>query len=407
MPGPELADTRERNAKVQEHGLHQLIATNEDPSCVDIQRISLESAIRQTAEGIVITSATGKIQYVNPAFSSLTGYRPDEVIGQNPRLLKSDTQDPAFYENLWKTILAGRVWRGELINRRKDGSLYTEEMSITPVLSASGRTTNFIAIKQDVTERRAAEAARQFLAAIIESTEDAVVGSTLEGRIVSWNRGAEKLHGYKADEVLGRSIMILLAPEYQDPCRRISEGLIRGKVYPQIESVGMRKGGERVEVSLSVSLIKNSAGQATGLAAIIRDNTKVKQAEKALRDNEARFRRAFEQAPFGLSMTTADSRILKVNGPFCRMLGYSAVELIELGWFSITHPADRPRTLQAYEELLREQRSYVELEKRYIHKQGHTVFARLRMSVIDLDGTYQFVAHVEETVNVGRAPDRT
>jgi PAS domain S-box-containing protein len=78
------------------------------------------------------------------------------------------------------------------------------------------------------------------------------------------------------------------------------------------------------------------------------------------------------------------------------MLGYSAVELIELGWFSITHPADRVRTLQAYEELLREQPSCVELEKRYIDKRGHTVFARLRMSIIDLEGTYQFVAHVEE-----------
>jgi len=81
---------------------------------------------------------------------------------------------------------------------------------------ASGRTTNYIAIKQDVTERRADEAARQFLSAIIEPTEDAVVGSTLDGKIRTWNRGAEKLHGYRADEVLGQSFMILLAPEHHD-----------------------------------------------------------------------------------------------------------------------------------------------------------------------------------------------
>ena len=383
---------------MQEYELHQLTHADEGPSCVDIQRISLESAIRQTAEAIVITSATGKIQYVNPAFSTMTGYRPDEVIGHKPSLLKSEAQDPAFYERLWKTIMAGRVWRGELINRRKDGTLYTEEMSITPVLSAAGRTTNFIAIKQDVTERRAAEAARQFLAAIVESTEDAVVGSTLDGRILSWNRGAEKLHGYSADEVLGKSIMILIAPEYQEPCRRISEGLIQGKTYPRIESVGVRKSGERVEVSLSVSLVKNSVGQASGLAAIIRDNTKVKQAEKALRDNEVRFRRVFEHSPFGMCLTTADSRILQANATFCRMLGYSPLELTELGWLGIIHPADQERCVQAYKRLLRDQLSYVELETRYIHRQGRTVSARLRISMVDIDGTYQFAAHVEEII---------
>ena len=381
---------------MQEHGSEQLISASDDSSCVDIQRMSLESAIRQAAEAIVITSATGKIQYVNPAFTKMTGYRPDEVIGHLPSILKSGVQDPAYYEHLWKTILAGRVWRGELINRRKNGTLYTEELSITPVLSAAGRTSNYIAIKQDVTERRAAEAARQFLAAIIESTEDAVVGSTLEDRILTWNRGAEKLHGYRADEVIGKSIMILLAPEYHAQTRRISEGLLRGRVYPRFECTALRNNGERVEVSLSVSLIRDSAGQATGSAAIIRDITRARQAEKALRDNEARFRKAFEFAPSGLCITMPDSRILEVNGSFCRLLGYSAAELTALGWFRITHPDDRQGSLQAYERLLRDQPSYVELEKRYIHKQGHTVFARLRMSAIDLDGSFQFVAHVEE-----------
>jgi PAS domain S-box-containing protein len=320
-------------------------------------------------------------------------------VGHYPSILKSGVQDPSYYEDLWKTILAGRAWRGELINRRKDGTLYTEESSITPVRSASGRTTNYIAIKQDVTERRAAEAARQFLAAIIESTEDAVVGSSLDGRIVTWNRGAEKLHGYRPDEVLGQSIMILLAPEYHDVCRRISDGLLRGRVYPRFQSTAIRKNGERVEVSLSVCLIRNSAGQATGSAAIIRDITKTRQTEKALCDDEARLRGAFEHAPFGLCMTTPDSRILQVNGTFCRMLGYSAAELAALGWLRITHPDNQAGCLQAYERLLRGEASCVEFEQRYIHKQGHTVTARLRMSVVDLGGSFEFVAYVDDAAH--------
>ena len=373
-----------------------LIVASDDSSCVDVQRMCMVSAMKQAPDAIVITSATGKIQYVNPAFTKMTGYRPDEVVGHFPSILKSGVHDAAYYEDLWKTILAGRVWRGEFINRRKDGTLYTEESTITPVLSATGRTSNYIAIKQDVTERRAAESARQFLAAIIESTEDAVVGSTLDGKILTWNRGAEKLHGYRADEAIGQPVLMLLAPEYHHQTRRISGGLLRGRVFPQFECTALRKSGERVEVSLSVSLIKDSAGRATGSAAIIRDITKAKQAEKALRDDEARFRKAFENAPFGLCMTTSDLRILQVNGTFCHMLGYSAAELTALGLSGITHPDDQELSLQAYERLERDQLPYIELEKRYIHKQGHTVSARLRMSVIEYDGSFQFVAHVEE-----------
>src|ERR1017187_4452973 len=311
-----------------------------DSSCVDIQRMSLESAIRQAAEAIVITSATGKILFVNPAFTKMTGYRPDEVVGQFPSILKSGVQDPAFYADLWRTILAGQVWRGELTNRRKDGTVYTEELSITPVLTAGGRTSNYIAVKQDVTERRVAETARQFLAAILESTEDAVVGGTLDGKILAWGRAAEKRYGYRSDEARGQSILMRLAPEYHDPTGRVCEGLLRGRVYPQFESTAVRKNGERVEVRVSVCSVRNSAGQVTGTAAIIHDITKAKLAEKSLRDDEARFRMAFENAPFGLCMTKVDSRILQVNGTFCRMLGqfrgrvtqHAGQGLIDDGW---------------------------------------------------------------------------
>jgi PAS domain S-box-containing protein len=381
---------------MQERESDQLTSADDDSSCVDIQRMSLESAIRQADEAIVITSPTGKIQFVNPAFTKMTGYRPDEAIGQHPSILKSGVQDPAYYEDLWQTIRAGSVWRGELINRRKDGTIYTEQLSITPVLSAGGRVSNYIKVGQDVTERKAAEAARQFLAAIIESTEDAVVGSTLAGGILTWNRAAEKLYGYRADEAIGQSVLMLLAPEYHEQTRRISEGLLRGRVYPSFESAAIRKNGDRVEVSISVCSVRDSAGQTTGSAAIIRDITKAKLAEKLLRDDEARFRMAFENAPFGLCMTTADARILQVNGTFCRMLGYAAAEMTALGWMDVTHPDDRERSVQAYELLVQGQGAYVELEKRYIHKQGHTVLARIRMSVIEYDGSYQFVAHVEE-----------
>ncbi len=111
-------------------------------------------AIETAANAIVITDRNGTIQWVNPAFTRMTGYAREEAIGQNPRVLKSGKHDRAFYENLWQTILSGKVWKGEVINKRKDGTLYHEEMTIAPVLDERGGITHFAAIKQDVTERK-------------------------------------------------------------------------------------------------------------------------------------------------------------------------------------------------------------------------------------------------------------
>ena len=126
----------------------------------EAEKARLVAAVEHTEDGILITDISGNILYVNPAFTPLTGYRAEEAIGKNPRLLKSDRQDASYYENLWKTILAGRAWHGQLTNRRKDGTLYTEEMTITPVRDPSGRVTNFIAVKRDITERLTEEEAR-------------------------------------------------------------------------------------------------------------------------------------------------------------------------------------------------------------------------------------------------------
>ncbi|MFH1161207.1 MAG: PAS domain S-box protein, partial [bacterium] len=121
---------------------------------IEEKLIVQSTALNSAANSIVITDITGKIEWVNPAFTKLTGYIPEEVTGENPRTLKSGKQDAAFYKNLWDTILAGEVWYGEMINKRKDGSEYNEEMTITPVKDENGEITRFIAIKQDITERK-------------------------------------------------------------------------------------------------------------------------------------------------------------------------------------------------------------------------------------------------------------
>jgi PAS domain S-box-containing protein len=113
-----------------------------------IQSIALEAA----ANSIILTNKAGKILFANKAFCAMTGYTPEEVLGKTPNFLKSDKHDAVFFAELWETILAGRVWEGEIINRRKDGTLYNEEMTITPIREADGEISNFIAIKKDITQ---------------------------------------------------------------------------------------------------------------------------------------------------------------------------------------------------------------------------------------------------------------
>ncbi len=116
---------------------------------LQLQTTALEAA----ASSIVITDHRGDVLWINPSFTNLTGYSAQDVIGKNLRLLKSGRQPTALYANLWATILAGNVWHGELINKRKDGTFYDEEMTITPVRNKNGEIHNFIAIKQDVSQR--------------------------------------------------------------------------------------------------------------------------------------------------------------------------------------------------------------------------------------------------------------
>ncbi|MGD1019109.1 MAG: PAS domain S-box protein [Verrucomicrobiia bacterium] len=122
------------------------------------EQLRLQSAVLEAAANtIMITDSHGVVLWVNPAFTALTGYSPDEVIGKADGTLRSGEHDSEFYRELWETITAGRVWHGEMVNRRKDGSLYTEEMTITPVRDANGAISRFVAIKQDITRRKEAE----------------------------------------------------------------------------------------------------------------------------------------------------------------------------------------------------------------------------------------------------------
>jgi PAS domain S-box-containing protein len=186
-------------------------AQNQTERISTAEKLHLQtSALEATANGIVITDGAGQILWVNPAFFKLTGYTAEEVVGQNPRILRSSHQSPKFYANLWRTITAGEVWHGELVNRRKDGSLYYEEMTITPVRMATGEIQNFIAIKQDVSVRKKHELAlaqeRDLLQALMDNQPDHIYFKDLDSRFTRINQAlARHLGVQEPEDAIGKS----------------------------------------------------------------------------------------------------------------------------------------------------------------------------------------------------------
>ena len=342
-----------------------------------VEKTGLSRAIEQAAEAIVITDVHANIQYVNPAFVAMTGYRADEVIGQSTRLLKSGRQHAAYYKDLWRTIVAGEVWHGELMNRRRDGSHYLEEMTITPVRDTRGEITNYIAIKQYVTERRAAEEARRFLASIVESSEDAIVGRTLEGTIVSWNRGAEAIFGYDAGEVVGKSVSMLIAPERTDNARQVAQALAHGR-SARFEGVGLTKHGKRIDISLCVCPIKDSQGQVAAASAIIRDITASKQAERA-RDLLASIVESSDDAIIG---KTLDGTIVSWNKGAEALYGYRSDEVLGRS-ISILAPDDNADEVPLILDKIRGGELVSRFETVRVRKDGTRIHVSLTASPIE------------------------
>jgi PAS domain S-box-containing protein len=246
------------------------------------------AALEAAANAIVITDRNGTIQSVNPAFTALTGYTALEAVGQNPRILKGGKQDEAFYRKLWQTISSGQVWTGELTNRRKDGSLYAEEMTITPLRNPDGVIIRYIAIKQDITERkRAAESLRQSEEQFRAMFDLASVGiAQSDPHTEQWLRVNKKMceiTGYSAGELLQLRVPDITYPEDRQVDQEAFERVVRGEAPDyRMEKRYIRKDGALVWVNVNMTVIRDAAGQPLRTVAAIEDITERRRAQAEL-----------------------------------------------------------------------------------------------------------------------------
>ena len=234
-------------------------------------------------DAVVLTDENGNILEVNDAFCRVTGYSKDEVIGKNPRILKSGLHDANFYKEMWESILTKGYWRGEIINKKKNGEFYFALLSISSIKDEIHGLTYYLGIQSDITERKKAEEQIRYQANLLENVNDAIIAADLNYRITSWNKAAEKMYGYKAEEVIGKEISEVVKVEFPDLTREQVRQILQEKGFWKGEAIHYNRFGEKIYVSSSLSIIRDINGNPIGTVGINRDITEQKKAEEKLK----------------------------------------------------------------------------------------------------------------------------
>lgn len=260
------------------------------------------SAVQLASNGIIITDPKGVIQWANNAFTKLSGYDFEEVVGRRTRMLKSGRQDPSYYEGLWSTISSGKVWTGELINRRKDGSHYHEEQSITPIVDEKGEIAHYIAIKRDITARKnaeeilnqtlrrleeqyqAVEKAQSETRAIMDATSEAILVLSMDQKFLWVNRAFEQIFALNEEEIIGLDFDKMI-PHFQQVFQRpIGLKDVFTKDYRTVgndyrETLPQHWPNKR-ELEIYSTVVKNVLNENLGVLYVFRDVTREREVER-------------------------------------------------------------------------------------------------------------------------------
>jgi PAS domain S-box-containing protein len=251
-------------------------------------REQLRVTLTSIGDAVIVTDTQGRVTFLNPVAQALTGWEPQQAAGQPLErvfpIVNEDTRRPV--ENPVSKVLRDGITIG-LANHTlliaRDGREIPIDDSGAPIRGEDGTVAGVVLVFRDVTEVRRAVEARLHLAAIVESSEDAIISKDLQGIILSWNRGAERLYGYTADEVIGKPLSILAPPDQPDEQPGLLQRLRQGEQIEHYETVRVRKDGRRVDVSLTISPVKDAEGRVIGASKITRDITARKRNEASLR----------------------------------------------------------------------------------------------------------------------------
>lgn len=302
----------------------------------DEQLRKLSSAVEHSPASITITDPAGTIEYVNPRFTANTGYTLEEVVGQSLRLLKSGLTQLDEYTRLWDTIEAGEEWRGEICNRKKNGELYWESASISPITDETGHLTHFVAVNEDITDRKRAEKALQEsekrYRLLAENVTDVIWTMDMHLRSTYTSPSVKHMRGYDAEEAMAQSLEEALTPASFEVISKALEEEQAKETWSEkdpfrsrtLEVEVIRKDGSTVWVETTMTFLRDSDGKPVEILGVNRDITERKRAEETLRLQSA----ALEAAANGIVITDRDGIIQWANPAFTTLTGFTLAEAV-------------------------------------------------------------------------------
>jgi PAS domain S-box-containing protein len=376
------------------------------------QREWFRVTLASIGDAVITTDTEGRVTFLNSVAEKLTGWSRQEAVGQPLesvfRIVNEYSRQPV--ENpVTRVLREGKVvgLANHTALLAKDGAEYPIADSAAPIQEAQGEVAGVVLIFRDVTMERRADEARRRLAAIVEWSDDAILSKTVEGVITSWNKGAERLYGYTADEIIGRPVWVLVPPERADEESVIMEKFKRGEATDHFETVRLRKDGTPVEVSVSVSPIADAAGQLIGASTIARNITERKQAERELRESEERKAGMLSAALDCIITIDHLGKIVEFNPAAERMFGYRKEELLGQEMAEkIVPPSLREQHYRGLARYLATGEGPVlgrRLEMPAMRADGTQVPVELAITAIHRDGPPLFTAYLRDLTESRRA----
>ncbi|WP_256289775.1 MASE3 domain-containing protein [Halobellus inordinatus] len=231
-----------------------------------------EQAVEHSGHAVVITDRTGTIQYVNPAYEAMTGYTEDELLDENPRILKSDEHEETFYEEMWATVLSGNVWESEIVDERKNGEQFVVNQTIAPITDDAGEIEHFVGVHKDISERKKQEQELlQRYELLFDSIRDAIVVADTDRRITNANSEFTSLFGYDLSDVAGKSVKVLYEDdaEFEQMGRAIGDHADERRFSQTVDYE--KKSGQVFPGETTVFYLRNADDDVVGVISLIRD----------------------------------------------------------------------------------------------------------------------------------------
>jgi len=360
-----------------------ITARRETEDTLRESEIRYRTLIEQASDGIHTYDFEGNFIDANTKLCEMLGYTREELLRINVRDL-IPVEDLKAAPLRFGNLRAGETVISERVVRCKDGTLLPVEISGRMLPDGALQ-----AIIRDITKRKQSEEAIRFQSHLLNTVEQAVIATDLSGRIIYWNRFAEKLYGWPAAEIRGRSILEIVLPQAtQDQAAEIMSHLQGGQSWSG-EFTVQRRDGTSFCAYITDTPIYNDEGALIGIVGVSNDITERKRAEEALRESEERYRAIIDQAMVGVAHADLNGTFTTVNQKYCDITGYTADELLGMRIQDITHPDDLPLSVDLRERMVAEGIPF-EIEKRYIRKNGSVMWVSLGVSAIrDREGKLQ------------------